>query len=51
MAQDYNAEEDFRLCGSRISDLLKDGQEIPDQVYVDLYVAKLRLTYPHKSKS
>lgn len=25
MSQDYNAEEDFRLCGSRISDLLKDG--------------------------
>jgi hypothetical protein len=29
---------------------LKDGLEITDEVYVQLYCAKLRLTYPHKSK-
>jgi len=30
--------------------LLKEGTEIPDEVYVQLFVAKLRMTYPHKSK-
>ena len=45
-----SAREDFRLCGLKISELLKDGQEISDEVYVQLYVSKLRLTYPYKSK-
>lgn len=45
-----NPMEDFRACGEKIADLLKDGLEITDEVYVQLYVAKLRLTYPHKSK-
>jgi len=48
--QEFNAEEDFRICGEKIANLLKDGQEITDEIYVQLYVAKLRLTYPHKSK-
>lgn len=48
--QEYNAAEDFRLCGLKINELLKEGQEISDEVYVELYVAKLRLTYPHKTK-
>jgi hypothetical protein len=42
--------EDFRKCGEKISNLLKEGLEIPDEVYVELYVAKLRITYPYKSK-
>lgn len=42
--------EDFRLCGLKISELLKEGQEISDEIYVQLYVSKLRLTYPYKSK-
>ena len=59
MSQDSEAEdsyhemsvkEGFRLCGENIASLLKDGQEIPDEVYVELYVAKLRITYPYKSK-
>jgi hypothetical protein len=29
---------------------LFNGEEIPDQLYVDLYVAKLRLTYAYKDK-
>jgi hypothetical protein len=33
-----------------IAELLQDGLEISDEVYVQLYCAKLRLTYPHKSK-
>ena len=48
--QEFNAEEDFRICGEKIAALLKDGQEITDEIYVQLYVAKLRLTNPHKSK-
>jgi hypothetical protein len=47
---DLSAKEDFRLCGLKIADLLKEGQEITDEIYVQLYVSKLRLTYPHKSK-
>lgn len=47
---DLSAKEDFRLCGQKIADLLKEGQEITDEIYVQLYVSKLRLTYPHKSK-
>lgn len=59
MSQDSEAEdsyneisvkEDFRLCGEKIANLLKEGQEIPDEIYVELYVAKLRITYPYKSK-
>lgn len=49
--QELNVEEDFRACGMLIADLLGNGQEITDEVYVQLYVAKLRLTYPHKTKS
>ena len=45
-----SAQEDFRLCGQMIAEMLKDGQEISDEVYVQLYVAKLRITYPYKSK-
>ena len=41
-----SAREDFRLCGLKISELLKEGQEISDEIYVQLYVSKLRLTYP-----
>jgi len=29
---------------------LKEGIEITDDIYVRLFIAKLRLTYPHKSK-
>ena len=46
-----SAKEDFRLCGLKIASLLKEGQEITDEIYVQLYVAKLRLTYPYKSKA
>ena len=41
----------MRLCGQRIQDCLFNGDEIPDQLYVDLYIAKLRLTYEHKDKA
>ena len=45
-----NPEEDFRSCGEQIQQCLFEGQEIPDQLYVALYVAKLRMTYEYKSK-
>jgi hypothetical protein len=45
-----SAKEEFRLCGQKIGEKLKEGLEITDEIYVELYVAKLRLTYPHKSK-
>jgi hypothetical protein len=46
-----SVQEDLRQVGEKIANLLKEGQEIPDEVYVQLYVTKLRLTYSHKSKS
>ena len=46
-----SVQEDFRQVGEKIADLLKEGQEIPDEIYVQLYITKLRLAYPHKSKS
>lgn len=30
---------------------LFDGGEIPDQMYVDLFVAKLRMTYEYKDRT
>jgi hypothetical protein len=30
----FTAKEDFRLCGEKIAQILKDGQEISDEVYV-----------------
>lgn len=50
MEHEIQPEEDFRLCGERIFNILKEGNEISDDVYVDLFVAKLRMTYEHKSK-
>lgn len=29
-----SAKEDFRLCGQKIAEMLKEGQEISDEVYV-----------------
>ena len=46
-----SVKEDLRQVGEKITNLLKEGEEIPDEVYVQLYVTKLRLTYPYKSKS
>jgi hypothetical protein len=34
----------------KIQNCLFDGAEIPDQLYVDLYIAKLRMTYEYKDK-
>jgi len=48
--EELNPEEDFRVCGEQIQKCLFDGAEIPDQLYVDLYVAKLRMAYAYKDR-
>ena len=48
--EELNPEEDFRKCGEQIQSYLFDGAEIPDQLYVYLYIAKLRMTYDYKDK-
>lgn len=49
--EELNAEEDFRQCGERIQQCLFEGQEIPDELYVSLYVAKLRMTYEYRDRA
>ena len=48
--EELNPEEDFRRCGEEIQQCLFDGAEISDQLYVALYVAKLRMTYEYKDR-
>ena len=48
--EELNPEEDFRRCGEEIQQCLFDGAEISDQLYVSLYVAKLRMTYEYKDR-
>lgn len=48
--EELNPEEDFRRCGEKMQACLFDGEEIPDQLYVDLFVAKLRMTYEYKDR-
>jgi hypothetical protein len=43
------ATADFRAIGREIEDLLFSGEEISDEIYVRLFVAKLRITYEYKS--
>ena len=45
---EFNAEEDFRQVGLKVKEMLLDGQEISDTLYVELFVAKLRMTYQYK---
>jgi hypothetical protein len=46
-----NNQYKFKDCGRRINDCLMDGAEIPDELYIDLILAKLRMTFDHKTKS
>jgi len=43
------AQADFCAIGREIEDLLFSGEEISDEIYVRLFVAKLRITYEYKS--
>jgi len=40
--------EDFRQCGQSMQELLLDGEEISDELYVKVFVTKLRIQYPYK---
>ena len=46
--QEFNLQEDFRQCGLKMKELLLDGEEISDDLYVQVFVTKLRITYPYK---
>ena len=45
---DFNHYEDFRQCGLKMQELLLDGEEIGDDLYVRVFVTKLRIQYPYK---
>ena len=46
--QEFNLEEDFRQCGLKMQELLLDGQEITDDIYVKVFVTKLHMQYEYK---
>lgn len=46
---ELNLEEEFRQVGSQMQELLLDGEEITDNLYVRLFVVKLRMSYEYKS--
>ena len=41
--QEFNLMEDFRQCGMKMQELLLDGEEISDDLYVKVFVTKLRI--------
>ena len=45
---EINANEDFRQIGIEIEELLASGEEITDNLYVKLFITKLRMTYEYK---
>lgn len=45
---EINANEDFRQIGMEIEELLASGEEITDNLYVKLFITKLRMTYEYK---
>lgn len=46
--EEFNLMEDFRQCGAKMQELLLDGEEICDDLYVKVFVTKLRIQYPYK---
>lgn len=41
--QEFNLEEEFRQCGLQMQELLLDGEEISDDLYVKVFTTKLRM--------
>ena len=41
--------QELRQCGTEIKQALLDGLEVSDQLYVRLFVNKLRSTYNYKT--
>lgn len=42
---DHNVNEEFAAIGREIKEALCNGEEISDQLYVRLFITKLRCTY------
>ncbi len=51
LSDNFEEQEDFRLVGVAIHELLISGEDISDELYVQLFIAKLRMTYPFKTKA
>jgi len=47
-ALSHNVNEEFAAIGKEIKDQLLNGEEISDQLYVRLFICKLRCTYAYK---
>jgi len=41
--EEFNLQEEFRQCGLQMQELLLDGEEISDDLYVRVFVTKLRM--------
>lgn len=48
---EFNLEEEFRQVGAAMQELLLEGEEISDLLYVRLFVVKLRMSYEYKTPS
>ena len=46
--EEFNLQEEFRQCGLMMLELLLDGEEISDELYVKVFLTKLRMQYPYK---
>lgn len=46
--EEFNLQEEYRQCGLQMQNLLLDGDEISDDLYVKVFVTKLRIQYPYK---
>ena len=46
--EEFNLPEDMRQCGQKMQELLLDGEEISDDLYVKVFITKLRMQYPYK---
>ena len=48
---EFNLEEELRQVGASMQELLLEGEEISDSLYVRLFVVKLRMSYEYKTPS
>jgi len=48
---EFNLEEELRQVGAAMQELLLEGEEISDLLYVRLFVVKLRMSYDYKTPS
>ena len=50
LEEEFDALKDFRACGKELMESLLEGEDVDDELYVRLIVAKLRMTFPCKTK-